>query len=310
MALSLSLATQIGALFIMIGVGFILIRTGICNIAESKMLSQLVLYVSAPCAIITSFQIELTASKVQGFLLALLTAVGIHVIYMLVTYFLDHVFHFCSVEKASIIYSNCGNLIIPLVTVILGPQMVFYASGYMIVQTILLWTHCKIMISEDHSFDIKKILLNINIIAIVIGLVLFLTQITLPTVIESALSGMGSLMGPLSMFVVGMLLAKMDLRQVFTNKRAYLDCFFRLILLPSLILIIFIVSGMTHLLPEAPKILMISLLAASAPSASTVTQFAQIYDNKPFEASLINALSVLLCIVTMPLINMLYTFLI
>jgi predicted permease len=51
---------------------------------------------------------------------------------------------------------------------------------------------------------------------------------------------------------------------------------------------------------------MITLLAASAPAASTVTQFAQIYDHQPFEASVINVLSLLLCIITMPLLNMFY----
>lgn len=48
MDLAISLATQIGALFIMIGVGYVLIKTDICTISESKLLSQIVLYVSAP----------------------------------------------------------------------------------------------------------------------------------------------------------------------------------------------------------------------------------------------------------------------
>lgn len=65
MDLAISLATQIGALFIMIGVGYVLIKTDICTISESKLLSQIVLYVSAPCAIINSFQIDLTEEKLK-----------------------------------------------------------------------------------------------------------------------------------------------------------------------------------------------------------------------------------------------------
>ncbi|MFR6593196.1 AEC family transporter [Catenibacterium sp.] len=71
MDLAISLATQIGALFIMIGVGYVLIKTDICTISESKLLSQIVLYVSAPCAIINSFQIDLTEEKLKGFLLSI-----------------------------------------------------------------------------------------------------------------------------------------------------------------------------------------------------------------------------------------------
>ena len=37
MDLAISLATQIGALFIMIGVGYVLIKADICTISESKL---------------------------------------------------------------------------------------------------------------------------------------------------------------------------------------------------------------------------------------------------------------------------------
>ena len=223
----------------------------------------------------------------------------------------------------------------------------------MIVQTLLLWTHCKFIISEDTHFDLKKILLNINMIAIAAGIIMFFLQIKLPTMFQSAVSGMGSLMGPLSMFVVGMLLAGMNMKEVFTNVRAYVVCFLRLVVFPTIILLVFlnthnlqetvflifvcsfyclfkrvplkmylwhtcvlwvfklvfIFTGMTKLFPSASQVLMVSLLAASGPAASTVTQFAQLYDNHAFESSVINALSVLLCIITMPIINIIYTFL-
>ena len=81
MDLAISLATQIGALFIMIGVGYVLIKTDICTISESKLLSQIVLYVSAPCAIINSFQIDLAEEKLKGFLLSIGAAILIHIIY-------------------------------------------------------------------------------------------------------------------------------------------------------------------------------------------------------------------------------------
>lgn len=45
------------------------------------------------------------------------------------------------VETASLIYSNAGNLILPLVTSILGEEWVIYASGFLCVQTIIVWTH-------------------------------------------------------------------------------------------------------------------------------------------------------------------------
>lgn len=237
MDLAISLATQIGALFIMIGVGYVLIKTDICTISESKLLSQIVLYVSAPCAIINSFQIDLTEEKLKGFLLSIGAAILVHIIYYILAKILTKKCHFNAIESMSIMYPNCGNLILPLVSIVLGNEMVFYCSGYMIVQTILLWTHCKFIISEDTHFDLKKILLNINMIAIAAGIIMFFLQIKLPTMFQSAVSGMGSLMGPLSMFVVGMLLAGMNMKEVFTDVRAYVVCFLRLVVFPAIILL-------------------------------------------------------------------------
>lgn len=307
MALSLSLATQIGAMFLMILVGFILIRKGVLSIRDGNALSRIVLYVSGPCAIINAFQLTISESKVKGFILAIVAAIGIHLLYIVVTGLLGRIFHFSPIEKASIIYSNCGNLIIPLVILTMNSKMVFYCSAYMMVQIVLIWTHCKSLISEEKEMDIKAILSNVNIIAIALGLVFFIFQIHLPTLVTSALTSMTNLMGPLCMFVAGMLLAGIDLKKAMVNKRAYLIVFLRLIFLPLLVEAIFTLGGVYKILPNAKEILMISLLAASAPAASTVTQFAQIYDNQPYEASIINALSLLFCIITMPLLNILYT---
>lgn len=50
---------------------------------------------------------------------------------------------------------------------------------YMVIQTILLWTHAKSLVCNEPSFDVKKILLNINIIAIIIGICSFYVSITI-----------------------------------------------------------------------------------------------------------------------------------
>ena len=48
-------------------------------------------------------------------------------------------------------------------------------------------------------------------------------------------------------------------------------------------------------------------LAVITPSATTITQMAQLYDNHAPYASAINVLTTLVCILTMPLMVALYT---
>lgn len=54
---------------------------------------------------------------------------------------------------------------------------------------------------------------------------------------------------------------------------------------------------------------MVVLLCTSAPVATMITQMAQIYDKDARYASVINVMSVIFCIATMPLMIMLYEFL-
>ena len=70
-------------------------------------------------------------------------------------------------------YTNSGNMIIPLITAMMGNDWVLYSSAFITVQLVLIWTHCRMMLCEDERFDIKKILLNINVIAIIVGILLF-----------------------------------------------------------------------------------------------------------------------------------------
>ena len=212
---------------------------------------------------------------------------------------------FCG--KASLIYSNAGNLIIPLVTAVLGEEWVIYASAFLCVQTIVLWTHGQSLMKESRGINWKKILSNINLIAIAVGILLFFTQLPLPSVLTDTIDTLSSTIGSISMLVLGMLLAEVHWKEVFTGKRIYLIVFLKMVVFPGAVLLF--LRFLSHGVPmvHAQTILLISLLAVITPSATTITQMAQLYDNHAPYASAINVLTTLVCIVTMPLMVALYT---
>lgn len=250
--------------------------------------------------------IDFTSDKLIGLGISFLGAILVHIIFIPFANLLGKIFGFTPIEKATLIYSNSGNLIIPLVGAILGNEWVIYSSGYMVIQTILLWTHAKSLVCNEPSFDIKKILLNINIIAIIIGICLFMFQLQLPSLLVDTFSKVGSMMGPLAMIVIGMLIGEMDLRSIFVEKRTYLISLFRLVVFPLIMILIFKFTGMSRLTVDADKILLITILAASAPPAATITQFAQLYNKHPGYASIMNVMGVIFSIITMPFMIMIY----
>ena len=306
MHISILLMEQIIQLFLMIFMGFLIVKAKLLNSEDSKVLSIIVLYLIIPCVIINAFQVDYTSQTVKGLLIALAGSVMTQVILLIVVSILGKVLHLNEVEVASIYYSNSGNLIVPIVTFILGKEWVLYGCVFMSVQLVFIWTHCKKIISRESSYDWRKIVLNINMISIAIGIILFLTRIHLPAIINNTLSAVGGMIGPASMIVTGMLFAGMDFKQIFANKRVYFVSFLRLIIVPVIALFLIKCSQLSTLSSNGNKLMLIVFLAIITPSASTVTQMCQVYGNDSQYASAINVVTTLLAIVTMPLMVMLF----
>ena len=306
MELSILLMEQIAKLFIMIFMGYAVVKMGLLKDEDSKVLSTLVLYLIVPCVILNAFQVDYTPEKVSGLELACIASLLLLFILLPIVNLIGKVLHLNEVETMSIYYSNSGNLIVPLVAFMLGDKWVFYACVFMGLQTIFFWTHCKNVLSHEKGFNLKKIFFNINIITIIIAITLFFAKIRLPEIITGTLSSVGAMIGPASMFVIGMLIGGMDLKKVLTNKKAYFISFMRLIVIPLIALLILKVSGLVGWNKEGEEILLIVFMAVISPVASTVTQMCQVYDNDSRYASAISVLTTLGAIVTMPLMVLVF----
>ena len=117
------------------------------------------------------------------------------------------------------------------------------------------------------------------------GHFLFAFQIKLPNIINGTLSSIGLFIGPNAMLVAGMLIAAIPLRSIVSSKRIYLVTLLRLLLIPIALLVLIKLIGFVHWAEKGEIIVLISFLATTSPSASTVTQnggdFITIIHRKP-----------------------------
>ena len=306
MTIGILLAQQIAQLFLMIFMGFLIVKAGLLKDEDSKVLSKIVLYLIIPCVILNAFQVDYTPETVRGLLVAFAASLLMQVVLLFAVSALGRVFHLDAVEITSVYYSNSGNLIVPLVTAVLGAEWVLYSCVYMSVQLVFFWTHCKKVLSHEKGFNLKKIFFNINIITIIIAITLFFAKIRLPEIITGTLGSVGAMIGPMSMFVTGMLIGGMELKKILTDKRTYFISFMRLITIPLIALLILKISGLKGWNKDGEQILLIVFMAVISPVASTVTQMCQVYDNDSRYASAINVLTTIGAIVTMPLMVFMY----
>ena len=300
------LLQQMLQFFLMILLGFIVVKAGLLKTEDSKVLSAVSIYLVMPCVIINAFQIESDEQTTKGLLLAFGAAAVIHGVLLCLSSVLRKLLHLDAVEQVSVIYSNAGNIIIPVVLSVLGQEWVLYSSAFISVQIILLWTHCRGVLNGKKSLVVKDILGNVNIIAILTGVLLFLFQIHLPQVVLDTCSSVGALLAPLGMIIIGMLAAGMNLRRIFSQPRIYRTVALRLLVCPLVILLMIGMSRAYLLMPDARTILFISFLACTAPASATITQMAQIYERDAEYAGAVNIVTTLFCLLTMPVMTELY----
>ena len=302
----LLLLYKIAQLFIVMVIGFALVKMRVVKTDQSVVLSKLALYLFMPAAIINSFNVKLTSEILSGFALAVGAGIALHIMLLSVDAIFARAAKATAVERASVIYSNAGNLIIPIVSFVLGDEWVIYSLGFMSVQLCFIWSQGIRLFERGKKFDLKKVLLNPNIIAIAVGLVVMLSGLTLPDFVSEITGSLGGVLGYVGMLIAGMTAAGLDFKKMAKYPRLYLSTAMRVIVCPTLSLALLLALRVLVQIPSNEEILLISFLATMTPSAATIMQLAQVYDTEVDYSVAINILTTLAACVTMPLLVMLY----
>ena len=236
----------------------------------------------------------------KGLLYSMAIAAAIHVVLLVLSALLSRPLKLDAVEQVNVIYSNAAALVIPLVKALMGDAYVIYSCAFIIVQLVLLWTHASSLLQGSSALDWKKVLTNINMIAIAAGALLYWFRVVLPAPLQNTMSTVGNMMGPMGMLLAGMAIAEKPLREVFCTRRNYLPTVLRLVVCPLVVLVLLWVCHASSWVADGKNILMTVYLAAITPACATVTSMAQLYDRDAAHSSALYVLTTLLSIVSMP----------
>ena len=143
-------------------------------------------------------------------------------------------------------------------------------------------------------------------LAIILGALMFAFGIHFPAPIQDALDSVGSLTGPTVMLITGMLIGGMSFEKFRSYKRLPLVIVLRMLVLPLFLILLYKISGIDKLSSNGDAIMLIAVLSASAPTASTITQLAQLFNVDADYANIINISTTLFCILTIPLMVLIY----
>ncbi len=305
MELSLISLEQVAIMFVMIMLGFILVKTKLVNPDSKKSLSNILVYIVVPCMIVNSFIATYDDSILENLLWSFLVSFILLVLGIILSFII------CIKYKTNdkpillfaLMFSNASYMGIPLIQALFGDIGVIYASGFLTLFNILLWIVGYMVVSK--TFNIKSTLISILktpiIYSLIIGLLIFIFQIPIPNIIKTPLNLLGNMNTPLSMIVTGMIIGSSNVLTVMKNKYVWLTVAFRLLLIP---LICLGVTYLLSLLPISKEVLKIAFILMATPSAAITSIFAIKFNYNEDIAAGVVIISTILSIITLPLFTL------
>lgn len=305
------LVSKILSLLVLVGAGVVLVKTKLLKKEDSVALSKISVFLLSPCVIVSSFSMKVDGKAGQSLLLCFFYAILANFLFLFLGTLLRKPLHLSPVEEMSMEYTNCGNFVLPIVASVLGEEYLLYVSAYITVYNLLVWTHgihlfqgkaeqTKEERSKENAF--LKILFNPNILAILFGVFLFFTKISLPAPISLAISDLGKMIGPISMLITGIILGSMSFKKILSYRRIYMVTAFRLLFFPFIYLLLISVLSRIDGFLDNPVLFLVTFLSAMAPAAANVSQFAILYGKEEEYASCINIFTTLCTIISVPIL--------
>ena len=139
------------------------------------------------------------------------------------------------------IFSNAAYMGFPLIQALFGADGLLYASAYVTVFNILLWTVCYAMVSgKVRPGEVLHSILTPPVLwSVLLGLTLYLCRVNVPELIRQPLQLVGNMNTPLSMIITGMLIAGSKLEKLLGNREIYRIILIRMLFIPLVSFLLF-----------------------------------------------------------------------
>lgn len=287
--------------------GFIMMKAKMVNEEAIKAISKIMIFVCQPCFAVYAFnQLEFSWAFL-GQVLIFMAVIIILKLCVITMFVLIYRKKFDDVKyRIMTIASNFGNCVFfgaPVLEALLPqfPEAIVFANAYAVAMNILAWTVGSAIITNDKKYiSFKKVILNPGTIGFVCAVAFYVAGIRFSGGILNSLSTLGKMTTPLSMIVLGMRLATVRIKPIFTTPMFYFTIFFKQMIYPQ------IGGAVISLLPFLSfDTKVTTYILCACPVASIVLNFAEMLGDGQEQAADLFLLGTLGSIITMPVVLLL-----
>jgi len=280
--------------------GFLAHKLGYLGGQTDQKLCRLLLGITMPCLILGSVSSG-DALPAIGEILSILKVAAIYYgVGFLSSIFIPRLLGGTAKQQGvwrySLVFSNMAFIGYPVSVALFGQEALFYAVILVLPFNLLSYSIGPLMLAGKAKFRWQQ-LLSPCIVASVIALMIALFHINMPALLGECLNFVGSLTTPLSLLVVGSLLADLPFGRAFTSPRLWALAALRLLILPIVLWLFLKWTGI-----GTPLVANIAVILMAMPTALNGSMLAMEYggDTECMAQSIF--LTTLMSIITIPVL--------
>lgn len=286
--------------------GFICCKTKIAKAEHLSTLSAILVYVCSPCMVVASFMETERSWRMLGqIMLFFIVSLAIQSVLTFILYgVFRKKFHDVKYRMLTVSFGlgNAGFFGIPIIKALLpnNPEVACFACVYIVGMNMLTFTIGAYCLTGDKKrMTLKKAFLNPPFISLIVALILYGInfQSFMPELLGNAVGLLNKTTTPLCMIILGIRLASVSFKKLFTRIYVYVICACKLLVFP------FACLAIVYFLPLDPVFKAAMFILGGTPCAAVMLNIAEMYDGETELAANCVLLSTLLCVFTIPILN-------
>ena len=290
---------QTAILFAYVAIGWALAKGSVVRLADTPLLSRLILTLTMPLNILAATSIEAAPADLWNMLMMGLFLAGMILAATGVSLFAAKKSR-CSAARRAIFtglcaYPNVGFMGIPLCTALMGVWGSLYGAAALSTYNVLFFTLQAAIFQPGKKLDWKTFATPLNI-STAAAILMLAMRWHLPVTVQTICGNVGNITTPLALILIGIMLGSGRVLDVFRGKFGYWVTLIRNVFWPLTLL------ALLAVLPIDRTMRLALMVFAATPCANLTAIFATRYEMEPQLCSRAILLSTLASIVTMPAI--------